>query len=433
MARRQAMRSIDGLHVHYAAGSISAVASAREIPAIRRTLPLREVNLPSHHCYALQPRVMEQIPIGTIMANAYGRFLISAARQPSPYDLTCAVITLLNCIIPFDTVDGQGTLIAACVNAGFHLEITRIHSNEQALENLDRQGAKFLGTFDTENSRNLYLHHSDQKVLMLGIILCAMVKNITPEGYDGWMKNRVRGFAGSLGMTEDNHCWSESQWPIQEALSCFQSFMSANHGLRHRLFMVCVAVSRNSSRIANLFRDVLNLLRGSEMNHYILIDCYIFGKYPELLMIRQLRDDMTLYNNATAFLHSLHPGEMMYVRILKTKDETAVLNRNNFRILAAAATIVAQFEHQSFRFYRGGSEGQIHSTLKYVITSYLTMRLNFSPHTMTLSHYAQASEEEKAHILREILAPEEGRTHMGLLRPADAPGIEARNLQLPGN
>jgi hypothetical protein len=100
----------------------------------------------------------------------------------------------------------------------------------------------------------------------------------------------------------------------------------------------------NSERSANTFKDVVNLMQGSEMNHIRLIDYYIFNKYPELLRIRLLKDDMDSFNKATEYLRTKTEDECLYVKILFPKQETSILNRNNFRLLATAATIVAQFE-----------------------------------------------------------------------------------------
>jgi hypothetical protein len=64
-----------------------------------------------------------------------------------------------------------------------------------------------------------------------------------------------------------------------------------------------------------MFRDVVLLLQGAEMNHIILTDTYIFNKYPELLRIRLLRDMLT-YNAAMEFLFRVLAGERLYVKFL---------------------------------------------------------------------------------------------------------------------
>jgi hypothetical protein len=151
-----------------------------------------------------------------------------------------------------------------------------------------------------------------------------------------------------------------------------------------------------------MFRDVVLLLQGAEMNHIILIDTYIFNKYPELLRIRLLRDNMLTYNAAMEFLFRVPAGERMYVKFLYPKDKTAILNRNNFSLLAAAAVMVARYENPSFRFYRGGSEGTLGSSIRSVIMNYLSFRVNMAPIAMPYSSYAYMSVEEQRKLQEQM-------------------------------
>jgi hypothetical protein len=67
------------------------------------------------------------------------------------------------------------------------------------------------------------------------------------------------------------------------------------------------------------------------------------------------------YNVAIEFLFRVPGGEGMYVKFLYPKDKTAILNRNNCSLLAA------RYENPSFRFYRGGSEDTLGSSIRSVI------------------------------------------------------------------
>jgi hypothetical protein len=148
---------------------------------------------------------------------------------------------------------------------------------------------EFLASFTGDAQRHLYLHHRDQQILMTGVILLTLTKQDTPEGYSGWMANRIRSFSGSLGISSDYLCWTTDQYPDQECMTILNSFFSANFDLRRHIFLLCVSASMNTEHSANLFRDAVNLMQGSEMNHILLIDYYIFNKYPELLRIRILK------------------------------------------------------------------------------------------------------------------------------------------------
>jgi hypothetical protein len=65
----------------------------------------------------------------------------------------------------------------------------------------------------------------------------------------------------------------------------------------------------------------------------------MFNKYPELLRIRLLRDNMATYNAAMEFLFTIPAGERMYIKCLYPKDQTAVLTftRRGFELLVARA------------------------------------------------------------------------------------------------
>ena len=126
--------------------------------------------------------------------------------------------------------------------------------------------------------------------------------------------------------------------PPQESLARSYSFLSASFTLRRLFFLICVSAARDSRRLSAIFREVIMFLQGVEMGHILMIDRYIFSKYPELLRIRSLRDNMESMNTAWAYLASLEPGERYFAKILYTKDETAALNRNNFTLLSPICT-----------------------------------------------------------------------------------------------
>jgi hypothetical protein len=79
--------------------------------------------------------------------------------------------------------------------------------------------------------------------------------------------------------------------------------------LRRLFFLICVSAARDTRRLAAIFREVIIFLQGVEMDHIIMIDRCIFAKYPELLRMRSLPDNMEAMNNAWTYLASLDPGE----------------------------------------------------------------------------------------------------------------------------
>jgi hypothetical protein len=94
-------------------------------------------------------------------------------------------------------------------------------------------------------------------------------------------------------------------------------------------------------------------------------------------------------------------------KCLYIRQETSILNRNNFRLLATAATTVAQFEQQSFVFYRGGHQDSVSGALDLVISRYLAMRVNMALHAVPLSTFSRTTKEERTRIY-EVIRGREG-------------------------
>jgi hypothetical protein len=137
------------------------------------------------------------------------------------------------------------------------------------------------------------------------------------------------------------------------------------------------------------------------MNHILLIDYFLFTKYPELLRIRPVRDNMARFNQAIAYLMTIPESERMFVKLLRPRSETAVLNRNNFIMLSAAAYAAATYENPSMRNYRGGQEAAAGGHVEKVVSTYLAMRTTHAITGMTRSPYAYLSQTEISIIDRE--------------------------------
>jgi hypothetical protein len=146
--------------------------------------------------------------------------------------------------------------------------------------------------------------------------------SLNPDNYDGWIRNRLRTLKGVLRIMDNRCCWNDGNCPPQEASAAAYTFLSASFKRRRRFFRICVSAAQRTDRLAAVFREVIMFLQGVEAGHILIIDRYIFGKYPELLRIRALRDNMEAMNRAWAYLVSLDPGERYFAKLLYTRDET---------------------------------------------------------------------------------------------------------------
>jgi hypothetical protein len=118
------------------------------------------------------------------------------------------------------------------------------------------------------------------------------------------------------------------------------------------------------------------------------------------LRIRAVRDNMARFNLAMAFLASIPEDERMYVKIMRPKVDTSVLNRNNF-VMSAAAYAAAKYENPSMKNYRGGQETATGGHIDKIVTTYLTVRTFLAISSMIRSPFAYLSVSEMAIIERQ--------------------------------
>jgi hypothetical protein len=188
-----------------------------------------------------------------------------------------------------------------------------------------------------QDAQRMFFHDRRQQLGMLCLLLLLFGKSVTTAGYSGCINNCLRTFRGVLGIIEDNFIWTVGTSPQQRVLASRSTFLSANHPLRSRLFHVCLWASSSKVNITSqIFTTVVKLLRGVEMNHILLIDYYLFNKYPEISRIRAVRDNVSKYSQAVSYLASLPTDGLWYVKLIRPRSDTNVLNRNNFVMLSSA-------------------------------------------------------------------------------------------------
>jgi len=356
------------------------------------TLPTVQLICPAAHLNTPYLR-------GILLAKAYSSFYPLEEFPVRPMHMAAGLASMLANLLNPDNVERRGELRDSFHKSGFN--IVRWEFNTAAeVEGLllDPQVRAFFDLFDVPDQAQ-FLAERDEQILCIGILLLTMGKDVNPDNYDGWIANRLKTFQGALGIVPDKSCWTSGQCPPQESLTSCYRFISASFFLRRTLFLIVVSGARHNSRFAAVLKEVLVFLQGVEMGHILMIDRYIFSKYPELLRIRLLRDNMAAMNRAWEFLASLPAGERFFAKILYDKSETAALNRQNFHLLANAAVSAAQFETPSMRFYRGGNVTATSGALADVVNKYLAMRLNLASTSIVQSNYAYMTDHEREMFL----------------------------------
>jgi hypothetical protein len=235
-------------------------------------------------------------------------FYPASGTTPHGGDLVAGLISYVTCILPADEVMGMQEMTEALNYAGLAPQ-WRDMTPQNIADFQNERTLQLVRMFST-SSQHLLLHDRNQQVGLAGLLLLLIGKSVTTAGYEGWVNNRLRTFRGVLGIPEDNFIWVLKTTPHQRVLATLSTYLSANQPLRTRLFHVCFrAASSRISVISQIFSTVVRLLRGVEMNHILLIDYFIFTKYPELLRIRPVRDNMSRFNQAIAYLATIPDGD----------------------------------------------------------------------------------------------------------------------------
>ncbi|CAG9763589.1 unnamed protein product [Ceutorhynchus assimilis] len=244
----------------------------------------------------------------------------------------------------------------------------------------------------------------DGVLVMMGVVLLTIVKSVNSDNGAGWIKNRLKTFSGSVGFREWAQLWSADLRPSPEILGWNNNFLSANFSLRRAIFIVLNGLSRSTrvTPIVSVCKDIIQLIRGAEMHHLVLIDTYLIRKYPELLSLHVLRDLRDLYQKAVEKLRTENTEDVLFIKILKNKDDTAALNRNNFTMASIIATSCARFEQPSFEnYYMDQSEKA--KELSLWVTDYLSHRQKLSSIAVGESPSITMGPQESAQYFEDVL------------------------------
>jgi hypothetical protein len=399
--------NIDGLSLHAAVGSLGVIEAQQRMPvsamAIDPLIPnKRQIQIIWPMC------LTETSEYAILIAWSLRDYYTSLELPISAADLVAGMISYLNCLLPPTLVEGGGVLTNALSYAGLS-PAWRV-ANKGNLRTFQTPESLNILKLFSPGARQLFIHDRRQQLGLLGLILLLIGKTVTTAGYQGWVNNRLRTFRGVLGIIEGTFIWTDGTSPAQAVLATLSTFMSANQPLRIQLFDVCLRASLSQKSITTqILGTVVHLLRGVEMNHILLIDCYLFTKCPEILRIRSVRDNMVKYNQALSYLSSIPEDERLYVKIMKPRADTAVLNRNNFIMLSAAAYSAAKYEIPSMKNYQGGQDTAAGGHIDKIVTSYLTYRCNTAMVSMGRSPFAYMSVHE-----RQLLEAESSRIARGL-------------------
>lgn len=343
----------------YTGGTIACLSEIRKkpqaaasiIPAHPKVIALEPITVPVLVMAGNQKPTLCDFNLS--LSYLISRFYPVEAQEDSRPDnlMACAAALIAN-TLNIGALSDWRPVVRAFEVEGIKLTLKSVGKDwfvEKATS--DNRFMSFLGLFGDDFEA--FLERSKGPFIITCILLIMMTKSLNPDNYKGWIKNRIRGFSGTFGDTESISLLSESTYAPLSILSSYQTRISSSFDVRRQLFLTILAAANdpNHGFIQKGYNEVINFMRGAEMNHIILIDQFILQKYKELRYLHcmnGLEDTMT---GAIQYLASLPPDEMMYARILYSKDETVMLNRNRFNTYSTVAIAAAQFESSTYDNY----------------------------------------------------------------------------------
>lgn len=253
-------------------------------------------------------------------------------------------------------------------DAGLSLVIDEIdQTNDQAMDEL----ANDSETVDCM-AKMMIKDMSNPRVVALaycGTILLLAGKQLTEASATNWTQRRVRGLAASMGTTVSAS--SVTPFNLQASIQVYQK-LSMLVPLRAAMVRLLFGATGVGKQIASLSAAMLNLLAWSEMNHIRMIQDYIFGRFPELLAMKQLQgSSIGVLKTAWAYLNKLDERERPYAKLLYGPQETKALQRDQFVLLTDAAHEVGTYLHSSLSNYKGDTLGTAGAGIKKLVKEYL--------------------------------------------------------------
>lgn len=202
-----------------------------------------------------------------------------------------------------------------------------------------------------------------------GAILLLAGKQLTEASAINWTQRRVRGLSASMGTTIA--ATSVTPFNLQASIQVYQK-LSMLVPLRASMVRLLFGATGVGKHIASLSAAMLNLLAWSEMNHIRMIQDYIFGRFPELLAMKQLQgSSIGVLKTAWAYLNRLDERERPYAKLLYGPQETKALQRDQFVLLTDAAHEVGTYLHSSLSNYRGDTVGTAGAGIEKLVKEYL--------------------------------------------------------------
>lgn len=253
-------------------------------------------------------------------------------------------------------------------DAAIELIIDEINDEDQAACNELREDPETVACLNRLGVQNM----PNPQVILLaycGSILLLAGKQLNEASNISWTSHRVRGLSASMGTSIE--LTSVVPFSVIAAIRVYQK-LSMLVPLRAKMVRILFGTTGTGAIVPSMAAAMLTLLSWSDMNHIKMVQDYIFGRFPELLAMKQLQGARTgVLKTAWAYLRSLDARERPFAKLLYSPQQTKALQRDKLVLITDAAHAVGAYLHVSFNNYKGDTQGTAGQGIKKIVTDYL--------------------------------------------------------------
>ncbi|CAG9814630.1 unnamed protein product [Phaedon cochleariae] len=309
----------------------------------------RDVRKQDQEIYIVINKTLSRAAMNLILSYYVARFYTEEGHHDiNRYRLTCAVAGIIGNSCDYNAITPWQNMKNAFKTTGINLIINPITFREFRVHaDQDERLREFLANW--EDDQGYMLGSTQLPLIYAGAIILAMFENLNTNNYIPWFKKRIETFAGTLGDDYTPQNTSDGTLPELFQLQRLQGMASAYHEMKKRFYFEIVAIGQQPTT-----------------------DCaLVFAETP---LLRGLKER---YAAAIKELKKYKKEDMMYVKILATKDDCAMLNGRVFSQATIVASAIAQFVNSTYKSYnQSSSESSLRT--RSIITNYLINRTSLS-------------------------------------------------------
>jgi len=232
------------------------------------------------------------------------------------------------------------------------------------------------------------------------VMLLIMAKNVNEKNNTKWHQARWRAMAGTLSIEVPDLAIEPAS---VRNLSSLNNALASRHGVRSSLFKVIRQSSTMKTPYVAGFKGLMTILQWAEMTHIRQITKFIYRTHPEILSFLEFGNaEVSLMQDAFAYLASLPKEDQVYARLLYTPTETYPLHSSHFTTWTSCAYAIAEHEQTSMLNIER-KETPFFKDLKAKVKAFLELKYNYSQLSAAETLATQLQPKTREEIVRAAL------------------------------